>query len=102
MWKRRHVASEKNLADFDSRLADEGLLTPGECLHPPQLLRRLSRDGRFRRDLGGTHPPALEPLPSFPEEIKPGARDCARSPRAGGGPYLYLRSISLSRARRHS
>ena len=68
MWKRRHVVSEKNLADFDSRLADEGLLTPGECLHPSQLLRRLSRDGRFRRDLGGTHPPALKPLPTFPEE----------------------------------
>ena len=68
MWKRRHVVSEKNFADFDSRLADEGLLIPGECLHPSQLLRRLSRDCRFRRDLGGTHPPALKPLPSFPEE----------------------------------
>ena len=68
MWKRRHAVSEKNFADFDSRLADEGILTPGECLHPSQLLRRLSRDGRFRRDLGGTHPPALKPLPSFPGE----------------------------------
>ena len=43
-------------------------MTPGECPHPSQLLRRLSLDGRFRRDLGETHPPALKPLPSFPEE----------------------------------
>ena len=43
VWRRRHVESERNPSDADSRLADRGLLFPGEVLRPGQLSRRLGQ-----------------------------------------------------------
>ena len=48
IWRRRHVPTDLNVTDADSRLADDGLLQPGEVLNPKQVIRRLARAGRLR------------------------------------------------------
>ncbi|CAK0901720.1 unnamed protein product [Prorocentrum cordatum] len=40
-WVRRHVESERNPTDADSRLADKGVLKAGEALRPGRLAGRL-------------------------------------------------------------
>jgi hypothetical protein len=62
IWKRRHVISEENAADGDSRLADLGIIKPGVCLGGSILLKRLVRHDKLEtRHLG---PPSPLPFPS--------------------------------------
>ena len=44
-WNRRHVISEKNCADFDSRLTDKGAVRAGEVLGAGLTRRRLATSG---------------------------------------------------------
>ena len=41
-WRRRHIVSEKNLADFDSRLASLSLLRPCEAIGGGEIRKRLA------------------------------------------------------------
>ena len=59
-WRRRHVISNANLADHDSRLADMGFIAPGLCYHPSKLLSLLPASCRSEVR-PGLHPPALSP-----------------------------------------
>ena len=60
MWRRRHIQGVRNVADFDSRLANRGLIGPGECLHPRALARRARDRGLPTLPLLESRPPALE------------------------------------------
>lgn len=42
-WRRRHVVSAASPADYDSRLADRKIISPGEVLGPGALRRRLAQ-----------------------------------------------------------
>ena len=44
-WIRRHVRSEDNATDWDSRLADRHIIAAGECLGARALVRRLAMRG---------------------------------------------------------
>ena len=70
-WKRRHLQGVRNPADFDSRLANLGFLSPGECMHPRGLAGRLVLQGRPAGPVLSRSPPQLE--------------DCARWTAALGG-----------------
>ena len=41
-WRRRHIESARNFADADSRLADAGLVRPGEVIRPREADRRVA------------------------------------------------------------
>ena len=42
-WPRRHVSTKDNFSDADSRLADAGLLAPGQRLYGAAVERHLER-----------------------------------------------------------
>ena len=78
-WRRRHIQCACNLADFDSRHANRGLLRPGECVHPRALVHRASRRHLHAAPLLGPHPPSLLDADLFATLLDEKKVDAARS-----------------------
>lgn len=86
VWRRRHVISEENASDKDSRLVERGLLKPGDIVGGSSLARRLYRAG-----LKPVGPPRAERRP----EVTPTrASDAASNGRCPGPCFLELCACS--------
>ena len=88
-WIRRYIECKRNLADDDSRLADQGLLRPGQSLagaHAARVLANAAGKTSWKRN-------ATPPGPAVAELFAGSSQFSALRQRATSPPRLYALAL---------